>query len=217
MSVSVSVSVSARERTCHEICTSRFTKCCTCHEICTSRFTKCCACHEICASRVAECCACQPRNLHIEGHRVLCLPRNLPRTHISKSHDSLRLSRNLSSLTITAMSKVLHLPRKLHFEGKQLRSLSPVTKSRPWSTSLAPATKSDPHVRKCARHHNESAVARSTRRGHPDAACAVEVHMDDVKRHECSVNSSESAAHARAEQRSKHTCFSPTVRTPEKC
>ena len=46
-------------------------------------------------------------------------------------------------------------------------------------------------------------------------ACAVEVHMDDVERHECTVNSSESAAHARAEQRSKHTCFSLTVRTPQ--
>ena len=33
--------------------------------------------------------------------------------------------------------------------------------------SLAPATKSDHHVRKCARHHNESAAAGSTRRGHP--------------------------------------------------
>ena len=32
---------------CHEICISRFTKCCTCHKICTSRFTKRCACHEI--------------------------------------------------------------------------------------------------------------------------------------------------------------------------
>ena len=35
-------------------------------------------------------------------------------------------------------------------------------------------------------------------------ACAVEMHMDDVERHECTVNSSESAAHARALQRSKH-------------
>ena len=46
-------------------------------------------------------------------------------------------------------------------------------------------------------------------------ACAVEVHMDDVESHECTVNSSESAAHARAEQRSKHTFLSPTVRTPQ--
>ena len=41
------------------------------------------------------------------------------------------------------------------------------------------------------------------------------MHMDDVERHECTVNSSELAGHARAEQRSKHTCFSLTVRTPQ--
>ena len=46
-------------------------------------------------------------------------------------------------------------------------------------------------------------------------ACAVEMHIDDVERHECTVNSNELARHAHAEQRSKHTCFSPTVRTPQ--
>ena len=46
-------------------------------------------------------------------------------------------------------------------------------------------------------------------------ACAVEVHMDDVERHECTVNSNELAVPARAPQRSKHTFFSPTVRTPQ--
>ena len=35
-------------------------------------------------------------------------------------------------------------------------------------------------------------------------ACAVEVHMDDVERHECTVNSNELAVHGRALQRSKH-------------
>ena len=35
-------------------------------------------------------------------------------------------------------------------------------------------------------------------------ACAVEMHIDDVERHECTVNGSELAAHARALQRSKH-------------
>ena len=38
-------------------------------------------------------------------------------------------------------------------------------------------------------------------------ACAVEMHIDDVERHECTVNSSKLAGHARAEQRSKHSCF----------
>ena len=45
-------------------------------------------------------------------------------------------------------------------------------------------------------------------------ACAVEMHIDDVERHECTVNSSELAAHARAAHLSKHSCFTPTVRTP---
>ena len=34
-------------------------------------------------------------------------------------------------------------------------------------------------------------------------ACAVEMHMDDVERHECTVNSNELAVHAGALQRSK--------------
>ena len=34
-------------------------------------------------------------------------------------------------------------------------------------------------------------------------ACAVEVHIDDVENHECTVNSSELAVHGRALQRSK--------------
>ena len=44
-------------------------------------------------------------------------------------------------------------------------------------------------------------------------ACAVEMRIDDVERHECTVNSDESAAHARALQRSKHQLLSifPTL------
>ena len=102
---------------CHEICTSRFTKCCACHEICTSRFTKRCTCHEICTCRsTCKCCAC---------HEI-CAQATCPKVTIH----CLRLSRNRSSSTIANMSKVLHLPRKLHFEAKQLRSLAPVTTSR---------------------------------------------------------------------------------------
>ena len=106
-----------------------------------------------------------PRNLHIEGHRVLYPPRNLQTRHISKSHDSLHLSRNQSSSTITTMSKVLHLPRKLHFEVKKS-----TLEHQKHEVSLAPATKSDHQIPKCARHHNESAVARSTRRRQADFA-----------------------------------------------
>ena len=47
------------------------------------------------------------------------------------------------------------------------------------------------------------------------AVAAVEMHIDDVERHECTVNSSELAGHSRDAQRSKHTCFSLTVRTPQ--
>ena len=66
------------------------------------------------------------------------------------------------------MSKVLRLPRNLHIEVKPLRPPAPVTKSRVWITRAA--TKSDHNARKCARRHNESAVATSTRRAPPDFA-----------------------------------------------
>ena len=46
-------------------------------------------------------------------------------------------------------------------------------------------------------------------------ACAVEMHVDDFERHECTVNSSELAGHARAAERFKHSCLTTTVRTPK--
>ena len=48
-------------------------------------------------------------------------------------------------------------------------------------------------------------------------ACAVEMRFEDFERHECTVNSSELAGHARALQRStvSISCFTPTVRTPK--
>ena len=131
---------------CHAICTSRVTKCCACHEIWTSRFTKCCTCHEICKQT----------------------------SHVSKSHDSLHLSRNQSTSKITTMSKVLHLPRNLHLKYNRSDPLHLSRKldfgAPKHEVSLAPATQKDHHVRKCAQHHNESAVATSTRRRHPDFA-----------------------------------------------
>ena len=60
-----------------------FTKCCPCYEICTSRFTKCCTCHEICSSRFTK-------------------SRKLQTSHMSKSYDLPRLSRNQSASKITA-------------------------------------------------------------------------------------------------------------------
>ena len=121
---------------CHEICALRFTKSavpatksalrssqnaapatksalrglqrCACYDICTSRFTKCCACHEICASRFTK-------------------PRNLQTSHMSKSHDSLHLSRNQSADHVQSTARAT---KNLHFEVKPLRPLAPVTKSR---------------------------------------------------------------------------------------
>ena len=162
--------------TCHEICASRFTTCCACHEICTSRFTKCCASHEICK-------------------RATC-----PKVTIRCT----RLSRNLISSTITTMSKALHLPRKLHFKIEQLRSLADF-EARKHEVSLAPATKS---AIMCGNAHGATTRAQSLEAPAVGAqtlrACAVEMHIDDVERHECTVNSSELAGHGRALQRSKH-------------
>ena len=104
----MSVSVSVRERVRVRVRVSG----CTHHEICTSRFTKYCACHDMCTSRFTKRCAC-PHNLHFEVQKALCLPRSLQTSHMSKSHNSLHLSRNQSAPKITTMSKVLHLPRKL--------------------------------------------------------------------------------------------------------
>ena len=42
-------------------------------------------------------------------------------------------------------------------------------------------------------------------------ACTVKMQFADFERHECTVNSSELAGHARAPQRSKHSCLTTTV------
>ena len=67
-----------------------------------------------------------PRNLYFEVHKVLCLPRNLhtkccacPRnlqtSHMSKSHDSLQLSRSQNASKITTWPKCCAC-HDLHFE-----------------------------------------------------------------------------------------------------
>ena len=48
-------------------------------------------------------------------------------------------------------------------------------------------------------------------------ACAVEVHMDDVVSHECSVDSNELAVHGRALQRSKHQLLFTYRKNPSVC
>ena len=143
-----------------KICTLRFTKCCAYHEICTSRFTRCCACHEIGTSRSTKYCTC-----HGSCKRATC-----PKVTVHCTCHEIRAPQR----SPPCMSKVLHLPRNLHFEVKPLRSLAPFRKNRleppRHEVSLAPATKSGHHVRKCARHHNESPVATSTRASPPDSA-----------------------------------------------
>ena len=48
-------------------------------------------------------------------------------------------------------------------------------------------------------------------------ACAVEVHIDDIENHECTVNSSELAVHGRALQRSKHQLLFTYRKNPSVC
>ena len=45
-------------------------------------------------------------------------------------------------------------------------------------------------------------------------ACAVEMHVDDFERYECTVNSSELAGHARVLQRSKHQLLNTYRKNP---
>ena len=132
---------------------------------------------------------------------------------MSKRH---HLSRNQSASKIT-MSKVLWLTRNLHFEAKSLRSLAPVTKSRLWTTK----TRCPLHLRRkvttmCENEHGTTTKAQSL--GAPAAgpqilrARAVEMHVDDFEKRECTANSSELAGHGRTSQRS-NSCLSITVRT----
>ena len=155
---------------------------------------------------------CLPRNLHIEGHRVLCLPRNLQTSHISKSHDSLHLSRNLSSSTITTMSKVLRLPRNtktaFRFKTAPIPGTCHEKSTLEHQNARFPLRLPRKVTTIYQRAHGTTTRAQSLEA--PAAgrqilqAGAVEVHMDDVKNHECTVNSSELAGHGRALQRSKH-------------
>ena len=90
--------------------------------------TKYCTCHEIFNRSTSP-----ATKLHFKD-KVLRLPQFLLKTtHMSKSQDSLHLSRNWSASKITIMSKALRLPRSLQFKVKPLRSLAPVTKSRLWT------------------------------------------------------------------------------------
>ena len=144
---------------------------------------------------------CLPGNLHfefhkvlratksIEGHRVLCLPGNLPTNHMSKSHDSLHLSRN-----------------PLLGNHHHVQSAEPATKTAFRSkTAPIPCTC---HEKSTLEHQNtrfplrlprkaatmcENAHGTTTRAQSLEApaaatqilrACAVEMHFD-FESHEC--------------------------------
>ena len=165
---------------CHEICSSGFTTCFACHEVCTSRFTKCCAFHEICTFRWTKCCV-GHQSAFQDSHGAALTRRFAARA----SKDNIKIpKRSFRAISESEPhvgfhdSKVLHLPRNLHFEVKPLRSFSPVTKSLLWTTKDTrfplrlprEVTTMSENVRKCARHHYESAVATSTRSSQPDFA-----------------------------------------------
>ena len=181
---------------------------CACHKICTSRSTKYCACHELCTSRSTlrgpQSAAPATKSARQDSHHA-ALPRRRLRQHQdAKTRVFLRClniratarksrltapATNTKYVLTTTMSKVLHLPRNLYIDIKPLRSPAPVTKSTLDQVSVASATKGDHHVRKCARHHNESAVSKSTQQ--ILRACAVEVHFEDLEVNECTVTRSE--------------------------
>ena len=118
----------------------------------SSRSTKYCTCHKICTLQGPQSTApaTKPAN---EPHPKLTI-------HCT-CHD-------WSASKIATMSKVLRLPRNLHYRSDPLHLSRNVDFGPPkHELSRVPATKSDHYVRKC---HNESAVATSTRRGHPDSA-----------------------------------------------
>ena len=134
---------------------------------------------------------CLPRNLHFEVHQVLCLPRNL---HF-KVHQVLRLPQNLHANEPHVQKPRFTAPvtkSELLNDHHHVQSAAPATKTAVRSkTAPIPCTSHEKSTldhedtrfplhlpRKRARHHNESAVVRSTRRGPSDFASLrrVEVH-----------------------------------------
>ena len=231
---------------CHEICTSRFTKCCTCdkicakcctcHEICTSRF--CQVLHLPRNLHFEE--LYLSRNLHFEVHQVLYLSRNL---HF-EVHKVLRLPRNLhieGHRVLVQKSRFIAPVTKSELldDHHHVRSAAPATKTAFRSkTAPIPCTC---HEKSTVKHRNtrfplrlprkgitvcENAHVATTRAQSLEApatatqtlrSCAVEMRSDDVERHECTVNSSESAAHARGLQRSKHQLPFTYRKNPSVC
>ena len=159
-----------------------------CYKICTSRFTKCRACHEICTSRLTIQVLRRP---HFDVHKMLCLPRKWQTSHMSKSHDSLHLSRNQSSSKITAIVQSAVPATKAVFRSKAApipctcHEKSTLDQENTRFPSCLPRKVST----MCENVHG--ATTRAQSRQAPAAgtqilrACAVGVHVDDFERHQC--------------------------------
>ena len=118
-------------RACHEICTSRFTKCCACYEICTSRFTKRCTCHEICTSRLSKCCP-ATKSAHLDSHSAAPATKSAHRA--SQSAAPATKSAHRDSQSAAPATQSAH---------RDSQSAAPATKSAHRdSQSAAPATNS---------------------------------------------------------------------------
>ena len=141
---------------------NQFAKCCTGHEICTSRFTECSACHEVCTSRL----------------------QSAP----PATQSALPGSQSAAPTTKSAIEPRPKVP--IHCTCHEIRAPRPSPPCpKRCAFPCACHEKCPPHhARKSARRHNESAVART-----PAAdtqilrACAVEMHVADFERHECTV------------------------------
>ena len=146
-----------------------------------------------------------PQNLHFEVHQVLRLPRNL---HLLETKSAHRGSQSAAPATkYTFRSKAAPIPCACHEKS----TLEHQSTRFPWRLPRKVTTM-------CENAHGATTRGQS-RHTHAPAtqtlrACAGEMHLEDVERHECTVNSSGLAAHARTAQRSKHSCISLTVRTP---
>ena len=108
---------------CHEICTSRSTKCCTCHEICTSRSTKCCTCHEIRTSRSTQYHTCH--DICTSGSTKYCACHELCTSRSTNHRAAHKICTSRSTkysacyeIYTSRSFKILHLPPNLHFNTK---------------------------------------------------------------------------------------------------
>ena len=157
------------------------------------------------------------QNLHFEVHKVLRLSRHFQ----FEVRNALRLPRNLQKGDISRSHASQHLAGKSELveDHHHVQSAVPARKSTlPNKTALIPCAC---HDKSALNHENtrfpchlprkmttmcENAHDTTTRALSLEApaaptqisrACAAEMHFEDIEWHECTVNRSELAAHAR--------------------